>query len=121
VREGVKRMTRIIERVEAHYESREVPFGKTYEWYPGHVVLKCDCGEEWTLTSTSATTRCRCGADHGAVVHDIREKEGRLRDNITHPWHHDTRERAEQHLRDEADHRKDSPWRYNDITAADDE
>jgi hypothetical protein len=114
-------MTRITERAEAHYETRQVPFGKIYEWHPAYVALECDCGEEWTLTSTSATTRCRCGADHSAVVRDIREQEGRLRDNVTHPWHHDTRERAEQHLRDEAAHPKDSPWRYNDITAGNDE
>ncbi len=55
-------MTRITKRAEAHYESREVPFGKTYEWHPGYVVLECDCGEELTLTSTSTITRCRCGA-----------------------------------------------------------
>jgi hypothetical protein len=114
-------MSRIIERIEAHYESREVPFGNTYEWYPGHVTLECDCGDKVTLTSTSTTTRCGCGADHGAVVRDIREGEGRPSDKITHPWHHDTRERAEQHLRDEAAHPNDSPWRYNDITARNNE
>jgi hypothetical protein len=114
-------MTRIIERVEAHYESREVPFGKTYEWHLGYVVLECDCSEKLTLTGTSTTTRCRCGADHGAVVRDIQEREGRLRETVAHPWHHDARERAEQHLRDEAAHPKDSPWRYNDITAGNDE
>jgi hypothetical protein len=112
-------MTRIIERVEAHYESREVPFGKTYEWHPAYVTLECDCGEKLTLTST--ITRCRCGADHSAVVRDIRVREDRLRETVTHPWHHDARERAEQHLRDEAAHSKDSPWRYNDITTGDDE
>ncbi len=110
-------MTRIIERVEAYYESREVPFGKTYEWRPGYVALECDCGEEWTLTSTTEITHCGCGADHGALVHGIREREGGLREKVTHPWHHDARERAEQHLRDEAAHPGDSPWRYNDITA----
>jgi hypothetical protein len=114
-------MTRIIERVEARYESSEIPFGKTYEWHPGYVDLECDCGERLTLTSASTITRCRCGADHRAIVRDIREREDRLRDNVTHPWHHDTRERAEQHLRDEAAHPKDSPWRYNDITADNDE
>jgi hypothetical protein len=114
-------MTRIIERVEAHYENREVPFGKTYEWHPAYVVLECGCGEELTLTGTSTTTRCRCGTDHSAVVRDIREREGRLRDKVTHPWHHDTREWAEQHLRDEAAYPEDSPWRYNDITAGNDE
>lgn len=116
-REGLKRMTRIIERVETHYESREVTFGKIYEWHPGYVTLECDCGEEWTLTSTSTPTRCRCGDDQGAVVRDIQEREGRLREKVTHPWHHDARERAEQHLRDETAHPTASPWRYNDIKA----
>ena len=110
-------MTRIIERVEAHYESREVPFGKTYEWHPAYVALECDCGERLTLTSISAITRCRCGADYGPLVRDIREQERQLREKVTHPWHHDAREREEQHLRDEAAYPKDSPWRYNDITA----
>ena len=114
-------MTRIIERVEAHYESREVPFGKTYEWHPGYVALECDCGEKLTLTSTGAITHCRCGADHGAIVRDIREREGRLRENVAHPWRHDTQERAEQHRRDEAAHPGDSPWRYNDITTRNNE
>ncbi len=114
-------MTRIIERVEAHYESREVPFGKTYEWHPAYVTLECDCGEELTLTSTSTITRCHCGTDHGAVVHDIREREGRLREKVTHPWHHDARERKEQHLRDEAAYPGDSSWRYNDITTRNNE
>ena len=25
---------KLLERVEAHYEAREVPFGKIYEWHP---------------------------------------------------------------------------------------
>ena len=58
-------MTRIIERVEAHYESREVPFGKTYEWHPAYVALECDSAEKLTLTSTGAITNCRCGAESG--------------------------------------------------------
>jgi hypothetical protein len=110
-------MTRIIERVEAHYESQEVPFGKTYEWHPAYVTLECDCGEKLTLTSTTTITTCRrCGADQGPFVHDIQEREGCLPDRLTHPWHHDARERAEQHLRDENAYPKGSPWRYNDIT-----
>jgi hypothetical protein len=110
-------MTRIIERVEAHYESREVPFGKTYKWHPVYVVLECDCGEKLALASTSTITRCRCGADYGAIIRDMRKREGRLREKVTHPWHHDARERAEQHLQDEAAYPEGSPWRYNDITA----
>ena len=114
-------MTRVIERVEAHYEGREVPFGKSYEWHPGYITLECDCGEKLTLRSTSVRTRCGCGADYVSVVHDIQEREDQLRDNVTHPWHHDTRERAEQRLRDEVAHPMDSSWRYNDVTANNDE
>jgi hypothetical protein len=39
-------MAQTIERVEAHYESSEMPFGKVYEWHPGYVVLECECGEK---------------------------------------------------------------------------
>ena len=39
---------KIIERVEARYEAREVPFGKVYEWHPAYVALECDCGEKLT-------------------------------------------------------------------------
>ena len=106
-----------LERVQAHYESREVPFGKVYDWHPASVVLKCDCGEKVNLTATSTTSTCsRCGADLGTFGYEIREREGRLPDKLTHPWFYDAKERAEQHKRDEANYSKDSPWRYNDIT-----
>jgi hypothetical protein len=108
---------KIIERVEAHYEAREVPFGKVYEWHPAHLVLECDCGEELILTATSTITTCgQCGADFGAFVHDLKERAGRLPDTLTHPWFHDTQVRAQQRLRDEASYPKGSPWRYNDVT-----
>ncbi len=58
-----------------------------------------------------------CGADHSAFIRDIREREGRLREEVTHPWLHNTQNRAEQHLRDEAAYPEDSPWRYNNITS----
>ena len=111
-------MVQTLERVEAHYEGREMPFGKVYEWHPASVALECDCGEQVTLTATSTTTTCgRCGADLGTFVYEIREREGRLPDKLTHPWFYDAKERAQQHKRDEADYSKNSPWRYNDITA----
>jgi hypothetical protein len=110
-------MTRIIKRVEAHYEAHEVPFGCTYEWHPAYTALECDCGEKLVLTGMSTITTCGCGADHSAFIRDIREREGRLRDEVTHPWLHNTQDRAEQHLRDDATYPKDSPWRYNDITS----
>ena len=112
-------MVQILERVQAHYESREMPLGKVYEWQPVFVALKCDCGEKVSLSATSTTTTCsRCGADLGTFVHDIREREGRLPDKLTHPWFYVATERAEQHTHDEAAYLEGSPWRYNDITAA---
>jgi hypothetical protein len=110
-------MAQIIHRVEAHYEAHEVPFGKTYEWHPAYVALECDCGEQLILTATSAITTCiGCGADVGGFTHDIKEREGRLPDELTHPWFYEARARADQRLRDEAAYPQDSPWRYNDIT-----
>ena len=112
-------MVQILERINAHYESREMPFGKVYEWHPASVDLECGCGEKVTLSATSTTTACgRCSADLGTFVYDIREREGRLPDNLTHPWFYDTEERAQQHTHDVATYSKGTPWRYNDITAA---
>ena len=110
-------MTRIIKDLEAHYETHEVPFGRTYEWHPERIIVECDCGERLTLTATSTTTVCRCGTDHDAIIRDIQKREGRLPDKTTHPWNYDTQEQSEQHLRDEAAHPKNSPLRYNDITS----
>jgi hypothetical protein len=110
-------MTQIIKRIEAHYESYEVPFGTVYEWHPAYIALECDCGEKLILTATSTITTCgRCGADLGHFVHDIKEREGRLPDKLTHPWFYDAQEWAEQHRRDEGAYPKGSLWRYNDIT-----
>jgi hypothetical protein len=108
---------KIIERVEAHYEPRELPFGKVYEWHPAYVALECDCGEKLILSATSTTTTCsRCGAELGGFVHGIQEREDHLADRLTHPWFYDAQVRADQRLRDEAAYPEGSPWRYNDIT-----
>ncbi len=107
----------ILERVQARYESREMPFGRVYQWRNARVALECECGEEATLTATSTVTACRrCGADLGAFVRDLREREARLPDGLAHPWFHDAEERGEQHRRDEAAHPEGSPRRYDDIT-----
>jgi hypothetical protein len=112
-------MAQILQRVQARYESREMPFGKVYQWHPAGLALECDCGEKVTLSATSTTTTCsRCGADLGTFVLDIREREGRLPDALTHPWFYDARERAQQRERDEGAHHEGSRWRYDDITAA---
>ncbi len=109
-------MTQIIENVEAHYETHEVPFGRIYEWHPAYTILECDCGEELTLSSTSPACICKCGTEHSAIIQDIQAREGRLRDEVTHPWQHDTKEQTQQHLRDEAAYPEGSQWRYNDVT-----
>ena len=108
---------KVIEHVEAHYEVRELPFGKVYEWHPAYVALECECGEKVILTAAGTITTCgRCGADLSGIVHDIQEHEGRLPDKLTHPWFYDAKERADQHQQDEAAYPEGSPWRYNDIT-----
>jgi hypothetical protein len=111
-------MTQIIENVETHYETHEVPFGRIYEWHPAYTILECDCGERLTLTSSVTTCRC-CGVDHADVLREEGEVGGhrQLGDKALHPWHHDTQEQREQHLQDEAAYPKGSPWRYNDITS----
>jgi hypothetical protein len=110
-------MARILRRIEAHYENREVPFGKIYEWHAPSVALECDCGERLVLSATGTATTCRCGADLSAFVPDLRGWESRLPDKLVHPWFYDARVRAEQHLRDEAAYPEGSPWRYEDVTA----
>ncbi len=111
-------MTRIIEDLQAHYETHEMPFGRSYRWHPEEIVVECDCGERFTLAATSTTTTCRCGADQfGAIIRDIQKREGRQPDKVIHPWHHDAQEQTNQHQQDEATYPKDSPWRYNDITS----
>ena len=111
-------MTKIIVRVEGHYELKEAPFSRSYEWHPAYVSLECDCGEELTLSSTSsAASSCRCGTDRSAILQDIQAREGRLGDERTHPWQRDAKGKAQQRLQDEAAYPEGSPWRYNDVTS----
>lgn len=112
-------MKRIIENVEAHYETREVPFGRSYQWHPEHVTLECECGERLTLTASSTTSICRCGADYAPTVRDIQKREGQLPNKDLHPWHYDADEQAEQHQQDQATYPKESLWRYEDVTSRD--
>ncbi len=109
-------MTKILERIEGHYEVHEGPFSRAYTWHPAYVTLECGCGERFTLSATSTTATCQCGTDYGALISDLQEREDRLPDKSVHPWHHDAQEQAEQHRQDEAAHPEDSSWRYNDVT-----
>ena len=111
-------MTRIIKNIAAHYETHEVPFGKSYEWHPEYIIVECDCGQKLLITGTSNIPTCpQCGVDYGYLVHDIRHREERLRDEDIHPWHYDEQSQADQHLRDEQACAEDSPWRYNNVTS----
>src|SRR5215203_795123 len=107
-------MSKIIESVEALYETLEVPFGRSYHWYQAHVTLECDCGEILAFSGTSAIVTCRCGASYGALVHDIHYREEHLREEDAHPWHYDLPSQEDQHLRDEAAYPEGSSWRYDD-------
>jgi hypothetical protein len=108
-------MTRVSVRIEGHYEVHEAPFSRSYEWHPASLTLVCDCGEELTLTSASTTPTCWCGADYSALISDIQEREAQLREAATHPWRHEAKDQAEQHLRDEAAYPEGSPQRYEDV------
>ena len=115
-------MVQIVEHIQAHYESREMPFATVYEWHPAYAALECECGEKVILSATNTITTCRrCGADLGTFVRDIREREGRLPDKLTHPWFYDAKVRGQQHKHDEAAYPEGSPWRYNDITGVSNE
>jgi hypothetical protein len=118
-RKGRVKMSRIIERIPAHYDTIEVPFGRIYQWHQAHLTLECDCGEILTFSGSSAiTTYCRCGAQYAALVNDIHYREEHLLGvEEVHPWHYDLQSKEDQHLRDEAAYPEDSPWRYNDVTA----
>jgi hypothetical protein len=93
---------KIIERVEARYETREVPFGTVYEWHPAYVALECDCGERLIITATSTTTGCPCGTRLGGFIHYVQGHEDHLPDRLTHPWFYDAQARAQQRQRDQA-------------------
>src|SRR5918994_3596320 len=114
---GRVRMPKIIESVQAHYDTVEVPFGRIYHWHHAHLTLECECGEILTFSGTSATVTCwGCGAAYGALVNDIHYREEHLPDEEVHPWDYDLRSQEAQHLRDEAAYPEGSPWRYNDVT-----
>ncbi len=113
-------MTKIIESTKAQYDTLEVPFGRSYRWHQAHVVLECDCGEKPTFKMSALTGSravCACGTD---LTADIQEKllghqpevQGQMLEGYEathHPWLHDLRAQAEQHLRDEAAYPKGSP------------
>ena len=117
----------VIERLEEHYEVREVPFGRSYKRCPECIVLECGCGERLTFERSALAgsgVSCECGADLTSDIQEklqghqpeVRGQEGlEDREATEHPWLHDAGAQEEQHLRDEATYSEGSPWRYNDV------
>jgi hypothetical protein len=73
----------VIECLEGHYEVREAPYGRSYTWFPGRVLVECECGERPTLTFSRCV--CRYGADHTEVVTEELTAR-RLGEETLHPW-----------------------------------
>jgi hypothetical protein len=81
-----RKVAKILERVEAHYEVQDVEMGKVYRWRPEGVVVECECGKKLTLTASKATCG-GCGTDHRAIAEEV--LEARPEDDeeeIEHPW-----------------------------------
>ena len=80
-------MTKIIVRIEAHYEVEEVELGKVYKWHPAHIVLECQCGERLAL-SASTTSCVECASDHVLAVKALKEvsTDKHQSDQTLHPW-----------------------------------
>ncbi len=78
-------MAKVIERARAGYEIEEVEYGKVYRWQPETVVVKCECGEETTLTPSEAACE-ECGAEHMRLIQeDLSDLQPRD-DKDVHPW-----------------------------------
>ena len=72
---------RVIEHEPGHYEVREVPYGKVYDWCPERVVFECDCGE--THVWSGSVISCACGIVHANVSGFGR---GSASERPLHPW-----------------------------------
>ena len=77
-------MAKVIERVQARYEVRDVEFGKVYKWRPERIVVQCPCGQRLSLTS-SMTSCVECGHDHMLAVQEASTNRNPS-DQTLHPW-----------------------------------
>jgi len=76
-------VTKLLERLEAHYEVEDVEMGKVYRWSPERAVVECTCREQPTLSAFN-TTCPGCGTDHAHFVEEV--LEARQEDKGDHPW-----------------------------------
>jgi hypothetical protein len=116
----------VIEVLDEHYETQEVPFGRSYKWRPESAVVVCACGKKAAFKMSAlgdSVAACECGADRAAgIQEELQSQQPEVRGQMLgdyetahHPWFFDTKEQTQQHQRDDADYPKDSPWRYNDV------
>ncbi len=76
-------MTRVIERLKAHYEIQEVEMGIVYRWCPESVVVECTCGDRPTLTASRSACG-ECGEDHTGLTEEV--LDAHPEDKVDHPW-----------------------------------
>jgi hypothetical protein len=77
---------RVIEHQSGHYEVREVPYGKVYDWRPERLVFECDCGQ--MHVSSGPAIACSCGLVYGGDDHEDRRPDAAS----LHPWLEDYEE-----------------------------
>jgi hypothetical protein len=77
-------VTKIIERLQAHYEVQDLQMGKVYRWCPESVVVECSCGNRETFGAARTPLCSRCGADHTHITQEV--LEARPEDTVEHPW-----------------------------------
>jgi hypothetical protein len=78
-------MVTISELNAGYYVVHEMPYGKTYAWYPGSITLECDCGQRAVFTG-SKTICGWCEADHAPIIREELDARGRFEDEELHPW-----------------------------------
>jgi hypothetical protein len=80
--------TKVIERLDAHYEVQDVEMGKVYLRRTQSVVVECEeCGENQTLSASKHACE-ECGADHQPVVEQVLEAHANEdeEEGFDHPW-----------------------------------
>ena len=82
--------TKVIERLNAHYEVRDVAMGKVYRWHPESIVVEREeCGENQTLSAPEHACN-ECGTDHQPIVEEVLEAHADEEDEerFDHPGVH---------------------------------
>ena len=78
---------RVIEHERGHYEVREVPYGKVYDWRPERLVFECHCGETYVWSGSEIA--CVCGAVYAGVP---ASEDGQPEEGFSRPWLEDYEE-----------------------------